>query len=101
MPAMTSPLRAFRFSGRLMVIQNACPRFSSSTLLLPVIACLPCLPSADINGRMTENCKDDLSARSNGWSGFLHPDLVVMEGRATVRSDRLGAGQHVDAAAAD
>ena len=37
---MTSPLMALRFSGRLMVIQNACPRFSSSTLLLSVIALL-------------------------------------------------------------
>src|ERR1700729_835149 len=32
MPATTSPLMALRFSGRLMVIQNACPRFSSITL---------------------------------------------------------------------
>src|SRR5258708_3760181 len=38
MPATTSPLMALRFSGRLMVIQNAGPRFSSITLLLPVIA---------------------------------------------------------------
>src|SRR4030088_3542026 len=38
MPATTSPLMALRFSGRLMVIQNACPRFSSTTLL-SVIAC--------------------------------------------------------------
>jgi hypothetical protein len=29
---------ALRFSGRLMVIQNACPRFSSTTLMLSVIA---------------------------------------------------------------
>src|SRR5664279_4661140 len=33
MPATTSPLIALRFSGRLMVIQNACPRFASITLL--------------------------------------------------------------------
>jgi hypothetical protein len=40
-----------RFSGRLMVIQNACPRFSRITLLLSVIAlhtCLPCFIPADI-----------------------------------------------------
>src|SRR6266404_1415531 len=39
MPAITSALRALRFSGRLIVIQNACPRFSSTTLL-SVIALL-------------------------------------------------------------
>jgi hypothetical protein len=39
---MTSPLMALRFSGRLMVIQNACPRFSSMTLLLSVMALLAC-----------------------------------------------------------
>jgi hypothetical protein len=31
-----------RFSGRLIVIQNACPRFSRSTLVLSVIALLAC-----------------------------------------------------------
>jgi hypothetical protein len=31
---------ALRFSGRLMVIQNACPRFSSITLVLSAIALL-------------------------------------------------------------
>src|SRR5262249_35018042 len=35
---MTSPFSALRLSGRLMVIQNACPRFSCTTLL-SVIAC--------------------------------------------------------------
>src|SRR5713226_9543723 len=43
MPAITSPLRALRLSGRLMVIQYACPCFSSITLLLSVIAALTCL----------------------------------------------------------
>src|SRR6267142_3205619 len=37
MPATTSALMALRFSGRLMVIQNACPRFSRITLLVSVI----------------------------------------------------------------
>src|ERR1700676_1433170 len=42
MPAMTSPLMALRFSGRLMVIQSAAPRFSRMTLLGSVIAMLAC-----------------------------------------------------------
>jgi hypothetical protein len=46
MPAMTPPLMALRFSGRLMVIQNAGPRFSNRTLLLSVIALLACLPKS-------------------------------------------------------
>src|SRR5258707_11845122 len=37
MPAITSALRALRFSGRLIVIQNAGPRFSSIALLLWVM----------------------------------------------------------------
>jgi hypothetical protein len=59
-----------------MVIQNACPRFSRSTLFLSAITLLACLPSdilkqwglprnvplpADISGRMSADCKDDLS----------------------------------------
>src|SRR5665647_2815864 len=97
MPDITSPLRALRLSGRLMVIQNACPRFSHITLLLSVIA-LPALSlSADINGRMGQDCKGDLAA----GCGLLHPDLVVVESGAADRRDRAGAGQHVDAAAAD
>jgi hypothetical protein len=35
-------LMAFRFSGRLMVIQSAFPRFSRMTLLWSVIAMLAC-----------------------------------------------------------
>jgi len=31
----------------------------------------------------------------------LHPDLVVMKRRATDRGDGFGAGEHVDATAAD
>src|ERR1700690_3379288 len=99
MPDITSPLRALRFSGRLMVIQNACPRFSSFTLLWSVIASLPL--SADISGRMARNCKEDLDGRRGRCSGSLHPDLVVMECSPADRRHRLGAGEHIDAAAAD
>ncbi|MHC2645282.1 hypothetical protein [Bradyrhizobium liaoningense] len=38
MPAITSPFSALRFSGRLMVIQNACPRFSVMTAVVSVMA---------------------------------------------------------------
>ena len=47
------------------------------------------------------------SGSGSGWRreyrciGPFHPDLVVMESRATDRRDRFGAGQHVDAAATD
>src|ERR1700675_696041 len=44
MPATTSALMALRLSGRLMVIQSACPRFSRITLLWSVIVPLACLP---------------------------------------------------------
>ena len=42
MPATTSSLMALRFSGRLMVIQNAWPRLSRKTLLLSrhMLVCL-------------------------------------------------------------
>src|SRR6185295_13859980 len=42
MPATTSALMALRLSGRLMVIQNACPRFSRITLLMSFIVPLAC-----------------------------------------------------------
>src|SRR5689334_5388468 len=42
MPATTSALMALRLSGRLMVIQNACPRFSRITLLVSFIVPLTC-----------------------------------------------------------
>jgi hypothetical protein len=38
---------ALRLSGRLMVIQNACPRFSCITLLVSVIVPLTCLQLLD------------------------------------------------------
>src|SRR5258705_1775384 len=41
------------------------------------------------------------AAGSDRGRGLLHPDLVVMECRATDGSDSLGPGQHVDAAAVD
>src|SRR5258705_12024042 len=98
MPATTSALMALRLSGRLMVIQNACPRFSRITLLVSVIVPLACLPLlASIFGRMPVDCKRELGR----GRGLLHPHLVVMERRATDGSNGLGPGQHVDAAAAD
>ncbi|MGY3119817.1 hypothetical protein ACVWXQ_003754 [Bradyrhizobium sp. S3.14.4] len=40
---MTSPFSALRFSGRLMVIQNACPRFSVMIAVVSVmVPSLPC-----------------------------------------------------------
>src|SRR3981081_3181755 len=101
MPAITSALMALRFSGRLMVIQNACPRFSSTTLLLSVIVLLACPLWADINGRMTADCKDDLGIRDRRPRGLFQPDFVVVECRAADRCDRGGASQRVDAATAD
>src|SRR4030081_3436292 len=94
---MTSPLRALRLSGRLMVIQNAGPRFSSTTLLLSFITLLASSMSANINGRMGRDCKEDLIVRS----GLPDPDLVVVEGGAADRRDRSGAGERIDTAAAD
>src|SRR6266404_9210940 len=83
-----------------MVIQNACPRLSSMTLLLSLIALLAFVPlSADINGRMAADRKGDLD--DCRWRGLLHPDLVVMEGSTADRRHRLGAGERIDATAAD
>src|SRR5437899_1626131 len=98
MPPITSPLSALRFSGRLMVIQNACPRFSRITLS-SVMACSPvrCALKANICDGIACDCKRDLGQRS----GLPGPDLVVMECGAADRRDRLRTGQHVDAAAAD
>src|ERR1700712_112962 len=42
MPATTSALMALRLSGRLIVIQSACPRFSRITLFVSVIVPLTC-----------------------------------------------------------
>src|ERR1700692_459977 len=101
MPDMTSPLRPLRFSGRLMVIQNACPRFSSFTLSLSVIASLRLPLSADINGRVASDCKEDLDGRRGGAARLFHPDPVVVERSPADRRNRLGSGEHIDATAAD
>src|ERR1700757_724285 len=100
MPAITPALSALRLSGRLMVIQNACPRFSRRTLLSVMFpACfLACVPlPADICGRIGADCKQDLS----GSGRLPDPDLVVVERGAAKRCDGLRPGQHVDAAPAD
>ena len=102
MPAMTSPLSALRLSGRLMVIQNACPRFSRMTLCVighgPTRSCFATM-LASICGRTTVDCKREFGACAKlRWRGFSDPDLVVVEGRAADRRDRFGAGQRVDAA---
>src|SRR5882757_5884247 len=98
MPATTSPLMALRLSGRLMVIQNACPRFSRITLLLSVIVPLACLPCT---GEHLRPEAGELQADLSGRCCLLHPDLVVMESRTADRGDCLGAGQHIDTAPAD
>src|ERR1700737_4284032 len=58
MPPITSPLSALRFSGRLMVIQNACPRFSWFTLLsvmaLPACWCRTAICGKSSNGRKSD-----------------------------------------------
>src|SRR5271169_2843641 len=123
MPAMTSPLMALRFSGRLMVIQSACPRFWSrmELVLLSVMAVLarlvgrtieherrtweqpPARPPATRRGRWGKAAVllTGLRYRNGGGRSLLHPDLVVVEGRAADGCDGLSAGEHVDAAAAD
>src|SRR5215471_5207739 len=54
MPAITSPFNALRLSGRLMVIQNACPRFSRITLLFSLIG-TTCFPVRTINLRREDS----------------------------------------------
>src|SRR5438445_6919715 len=99
MPAMTSAFSALRLSGRLMVIQSACPRLSRMTLplsvMVPTRLSLPV--SANICGRIDADCKHDLSC----CRGLLHPDLVVVERRAADGRNRLRPGQRINAAAAD
>src|SRR6478672_8249344 len=114
MLAITSPFNALRFSGRLMVIQNACPRFSVMIAVVSVI--VRSLPFAAIcgssGGRRKGNLQRGLalaprhksagerSVRS-GRDRFPDPDLVVVECSSPDRRDRIGSSQHVDAAAAD
>src|SRR6187551_1331549 len=99
MPAITSAFSALRFSGRLIVIQNAWPRFSRITLSVSVIVPLAFRPCAHKPLRQHSNEPQAGSALAR--SGWLYPDLVVMEGSAPDRRHRLGASQHVDAATAD
>src|SRR6516165_7411492 len=67
---MTSPFSALRFSGRLMVIQKAWPRFSVTTLL-SVIALLARLsPRKPIYGDNGRNSKQDRN-RESPRSGYL------------------------------
>src|SRR3954453_13232230 len=119
MPAMTSPFSALRFSGRLMVIQSACPRFSVITAVVSVMArSLPwALRFAAICGSSGGRCKGNLRrgaalaprhklvrrskcARS-GRDRFPDPDLVVVESGSADWRDRVRARQHVDAAVTD
>src|SRR4051794_39073294 len=120
MPAMTSPFSALRFSGRLMVIQSACPRFSVITAVVSVMArSLPwALRFAAICGSSGGRCKGNLRrgaalaprhklvARSrrvcgSGRDCFPDPDLVVVERGAAYRRDCVRARQHIDAALTD
>src|SRR6516165_3840532 len=120
MPAITSPLSALRLSGRLMVIQYACARFSRMTLSLSVIGLPVCLlPWVYVFGTgrgMTARAicgtqgpamlpgvatVERSTGRERDGSGFFHPDLVVVERRPTNRRHRFAAGERIDAATAD
>ena len=100
---MTSPFSALRLSGRLMVIQNACPRFSRMTLWCRSWSTRLVSPNAGRHlrqvRRWTASAKSALAL--TGWRRLPDPDLVVVEGSAADRRDRIGASQRVDAAAAD
>src|ERR1700716_1706794 len=91
---------ALRLSGRLMVIQKACPRFSRITLLWSVMVSLACFAHvlANICGRMGVDRKRDLALRDGP---FLHPALVFVEVGPASGRHRIRAGQHVDAGPAD
>src|SRR5690349_13580772 len=123
MPAMTSPLIALRFSGRLMVIQSAEARFSMMTMLLSVMGapcCYRCKRSEAIQsaaskdwiaseltllamttGTLKDHPESKAALRPKSRFRYrrrlLHPDLVVVEGSAPVRSNRFGAREHIDA----
>src|SRR3954453_13627139 len=119
MPAMTSPFSALRFSGRLMVIQSACPRCSVITALVSVIA--RSLPWLLFSGHLrqlgrkvqgqsaarrrfsasTQTCGQSKRVCGSGRDRFPDPDLVVVESGAADRRDRVRARQHVDAAVTD
>src|SRR5581483_4979387 len=97
MPAITSPLIALRLSGRLMVIQNACPRFSRMTELSVMVYPLVCF----LRWKHSRDWPPTASAFSGRSVRLPDPDLVVVERGAADRRHRLGAGEHVDASAAD
>src|SRR3954468_1907286 len=101
MPATTSALIALRLSGRLMVIQNACPRFSRITLLVSVIVPLACLPwigkylrqdgsglQAGIRGRSPDRGRDKTPRireakprrRSSGFRTRRSPVIAAIQG---------------------
>src|SRR5262249_25316122 len=76
MPAITSPFSALRFSGRLMVIQKACPRFSRITLLFSLIAPntfarVPSLPLFAAGSR-----KSARAVRAGTWRGRTGPSQL-------------------------
>src|SRR6187549_237027 len=78
MPEITSPLRALRLSGRLMVIQNALPRFSHITLVLSVIVPLACFAHAlaNICRRIMVDCKPDQLLRAVAGGAFFIQTLL-------------------------
>jgi hypothetical protein len=59
---------ALRLSGRLMVIQNACPRFSRITLLMSFIVPLACLLL------LCKHLRQDGGALQAGFQGAVPAD---------------------------
>jgi len=47
------------------------------------------------------DCKRETALALTGWRRLFQPDLVVVEGSTTDRRNSLGAGQRIDALAAD
>src|SRR3954453_17709904 len=83
MPATTSALMALRLSGRLMVIQNACPRFSRITLFVSVIVSLTRLPLL---------CKY-LRQDGGGLQAGIRGAVPVSTETRRRRSEKLGPGR--------
>src|SRR5712671_3745282 len=94
MPAMTSPLMALRFSGRLMVIQSAFPRFSSMTLLGSVIAMLACWSYITASWFETRGMAALLTMRVQG----PHPEEAPTGPRKSRPDDKLRAVSKDEAA---
>jgi hypothetical protein len=79
MPAITSPLMALRLSGRLMVIQYACPRFSRITQsVIAVLAFSACFSGKFALGSQTR-------ARTISDLALIACTLNVPMWRATFR----------------